>query len=275
VGIDALIAIMIVDVRTIDGFVLVLVELSVFLEVVEEFYLDFRLAVGEGAEVLVLAFVNIMRMLRTELPLVFIWVIKFFNFVVGVSAIVSKGTRFAFCDSSAEIEGVLVCISRSSSIFVKVVEIAYFGVMVAFDHAWLGLEIAQFELLRGWAFRKLVFLCIFNLFLLLELFKGEPPVILVRMVHRTQLGDQGELAVSTRLGFVCEWMIVYFVLGMRKLTRVLIWTGPFLYEKRAPLGLVNEVFGEVVKRTSSPLVEIMIKVAIMLGARMIGRLGFV
>lgn len=170
---------------------------------------------------------------------------------MGISAIVSKGAGLTSGDSSAKIEGVLVGISRTSSIFVKVVVIADFWVMVALDHAWLDLEIAQLELFCDWAFRKLVFLRKFNLFLLLELFKGKSPVVLIRMIHRTQLGDRGEGAVGARLGFVGEWMIVYFVLGMRKLTRVLVGTGSFLKKKRTPFRLVNEVFGEVVKRTAS------------------------
>jgi hypothetical protein len=241
VGIDTLIAIMIVDVRAVDGFVLVFVEFGIFLEVVEEFDLDFCLTVGKGAEILVFTFVNIMRMLCTKLPLVLIRMIKLFNFVVGVSAIVTKGTGLASGDSSAEIEGVLVGISRSSSIFVKVIVIADFRVVVALDHAWLDLKVAQLELFWGWAFRKLVFLGKFNLFLLLELFKGKSSVILVGMVHRAQLGDRGERAVGARLGFVCEGMIVYFVLGMRKLTRVFIGTSSFLKKRRTPSRLINEV----------------------------------
>lgn len=180
---------MIIDVRAKHGLVLELVEFCVFSQVMKELDLDFCLAVGERTEALIFTFVNIMRMLKAELPLVLLWMIKFFNFIVGFSTIVAQRTAFASGESFTEIIGIFVDFWRSSSVLVKVIKVADFGVMVALDHALLGLERAQLELFGDWTFMKSVFSGKFNLFFLLEFFKGQSSIIFIRMIHWAELGD--------------------------------------------------------------------------------------
>lgn len=86
-GIDASGSIVLLSVRTPDRFVLVEVEVVVAGFQVNDFNFDFGLGVGEGAELLVLAFEHFAAVGLAELALVPGGVVDLFDFVVGEGAV--------------------------------------------------------------------------------------------------------------------------------------------------------------------------------------------
>lgn len=95
---------------------------------------------SKGTLVSILTFVDIMRMMKTELSLVALGVIELLNLILGISAIVTMWALVVPCDERADCWDVGENSRWSSSICCMVVVRADFQVMVPFLGALLGFK---------------------------------------------------------------------------------------------------------------------------------------
>lgn len=143
VGVDALASIVVVDVGTEDGFVLVEVKFSVLFKIVEELDENFVGTVGEGAVVSVLALIYLVGVEGTKLSFVTVWMVELFYFIVAESAVISIWALLALFDLLADLRAVVIDAGLSSSVLFMMVIVTEFRIMVSLALAGLGLEVIK------------------------------------------------------------------------------------------------------------------------------------
>lgn len=241
VSIDTLVSVMLVYVRTKNAFIFIEVEVLIFFEVMKQFYLDFILTMGKGAEIAIFTFKYIVRMRETEFSFIAFWMIKLFDFIVAIIAIITSRALITFSHVLTHVGSVMIDTDGPFSIIFMMVVFADFRVMISFYKTRFCLEILEIEDSLTHHGRILLGFEIVFISFGFEFLQHDFATDFIIVIKGAELGITIKEAARARFCFVEERMKIDFILSMSISTGIPIRAWYIFANRRALDRLIQEI----------------------------------